>query len=153
MPGIWTPGSSAELGPLIDGHYSRRRPWAPGQTLGGVGTRLLLKTPAGSAWISTLQGKGHWPCDWKDPPSWWVGVFRRHADDPHTASELIQEATEHMQGIAAAPAYTAIDPTKIRSTRRPGYTFARAGWTWHVCTRAMSKKRSLLIMRVGVKVP
>jgi hypothetical protein len=143
----WRQSTSRELGPLVVGHYSRRHVFVPGRRLGGVGAPLYLSTAAGSAWIAVWQLGRHWHAAWREYPSWWVSLFKRHENDPLKASELVAAATERMCALRFGLAYTAVDVRRVRHTRRPGYCFVKAGWTSYCSTRPFKRCRSLLILR------
>lgn len=145
-PTAWHSATCAELAPLIPDHYSRRHPPRAGSRLGGIGSPLYLATELGSAWIAIWQSGRGWTIPWRDWPSWWVSLFHRSPADQHTASELVTDASGIMLALRFGPAYTAIDPKKIRPTRTPGRCFRRAGWTPHCSTRPLQRHRSLLIL-------
>lgn len=143
----WRLSCSRELGPLVVGHYSRRRAPRPGRRLGGVGAPLYLITDSGSAWMAVWQLGQHWHAAWREYPSWWVSLFKRDGSDALKASELVAEATARMVALRPGLAYTAVDLRQVRHTRRPGYCFRKAGWVDHCSTRPFKRCRSLLILR------
>ena len=144
----WRVCRSADLAPLVLGHYSRRHPVRPGVHLGGAGAPLYLLTRSGSAWVAVLQRGSRWPVVWRSWPSWWVSLFRRHPSDPLKASELVRRAWVWTWSVCQAPGYTAVDVRRVLSST-PGLCFLRAGWRYHCSTRPLERWRSLLVLKRG----
>lgn len=110
---------------LANRHYPRRR---PARQVGAPGPTVILRTPEGDALWSTYASL-HARTDGY-PTAWAVGYFRNESS--HRGSELILEAlaaTRHVLGAPPADGVvTYVDPAKVRSNRRPGRVFERAGF-------------------------
>jgi len=116
-----------EVVPLADRHYNRQKIGSP--QFAPPGRCLVLKTAARDAfWITSWPFAQYVRHAW--PGAWVCSAFRN--ESAHAASELIREAVAAtLAEYGPAPEIgmiTFVDTRKVRRTRKPGYTFARAGF-------------------------
>ena len=119
--------SDDEVRPLADRHYNRQKIGAKGFV--PPGRCLVLKTQDRTAfWVTSWPFAEYVKHAWAG--AWMCSAFRNEGE--HHASELIREAvaaTLHKYGPAPTLGMvTFVDARKVKRTRKPGYTFARAGF-------------------------
>lgn len=116
-----------EVVPLADRHYNRQKVGSP--QFAPPGRCLVLKTLELDAfWITSWPFAEYVKHAWAG--AWVCSAFRNESN--RKASELITEAvaaTLHEYGPAPdLGMITFVDTRKVKRTRKPGYTFARAGF-------------------------
>ena len=122
--------ADARIAALADRHYSRQskgsRQFTP------PGRVLVLRTPDLTAAWATNWPYAEYVHRLLYPAAWVCTLFRREADCPYLASELISEAvavTRWYWGDAPPEGMvTMVDPGKVRRKRDPGRCFRRAGF-------------------------
>ena len=126
---IWTLSHRADprVLPLADAHYNRQKPGTP--QFVAPGRCLVLKTPAEDAfWVTS------WPQFARHAWSgaWVCTAFRREAECPHLASDMILSAVAATRWRFGPPPphgmITFINPEKIRHKRDPGRCYVKAGF-------------------------
>ena len=119
--------ADADVLPLADRHYNRQKIGSP--QFAPPGRCLVLKTAELDAfWITSWPFAEYVRHAWAG--AWVCSAFRN--ESAHMASELIREAVAAtVDEYGPAPALgmiTFVDTRKVRRTRKPGYTFAKAGF-------------------------
>lgn len=117
----------AEVLPLADRHYNRRKVGSP--QFVPPGRCIVLKTPCLRAvWTTSWPFMSYVRHRW--PGAWVNSLFRN--EGAGLSSELILEAVAVTRGIwHHVPAYgmvSFVDATKIRRKRDPGRCYLRAGF-------------------------
>ena len=116
-----------EVVPLADRHYNRQKIGSP--QFAPPGRCLVLKTHELDAfWITSWPFAQYVKHAWAG--AWVCSAFRNESD--HRASELIVEAVAAtLAEYGPAPELgmiTFVDTHKVKRTRKPGYTFSKAGF-------------------------
>jgi hypothetical protein len=110
---------------LADRHYNRQKPGTP-QFIPPGRYVALISADKTAVWVTS--GARYRMDAWRG--AWVNTIFRKEGDG--TASEMIRHAVAHTRAawpeVPALGLITFIDPAKVRRTRRPGYTYVRAGF-------------------------
>lgn len=138
--------------PLADRHYNRQKPGTP-QFVPPGRCLVLLTRDADAVWVTSYPFPQYVKHEWAG--AWVNSLFRKEVESA-LASDLIREAVAATCWLAPRLGWgkppdlglvTFVDPRHVKRTRKPGYTYVRAGFRYV----GRTKKDDLLAFRMPLE--